>query len=59
MNAERAATLRERQAAEERLEHATHHIIIPLAREREVNHIAPLLDKLIQRRARELGNGKT
>lgn len=58
MNAERAATLRERQAAEERLEHARHHVIIPLAHEREVNHIAPLLTKLIQRKARELGDGR-
>lgn len=59
LNAERAATLRERQAAEDRLAHAERHVILPLAREREENHIAPLLNALIERRARQLWDGKS
>jgi hypothetical protein len=54
---DRASTARELQAAEERLEHDTVHTIIPLGELRQENHIAPRLDRLIQKRARELRDG--
>lgn len=51
---DREQTRREREAAEARLAHATEHVIVPLSRLRDENHIVPLLDRLIQRKAREL-----
>jgi hypothetical protein len=55
MRAERADTARELEAAEQRLEHAREHVIIPLAELRQENHVAPRLNRLIQRKAREIG----
>jgi hypothetical protein len=55
VRADRAGTARELQAAEERLEHARTHVITPLSELRQENHIAPRLDRLIRRKAREIG----
>lgn len=54
---DRAETKRELDAAEQRLEHAQEHVIIPLRDLRQENHIAPRLNMLISRRARELRDG--
>lgn len=54
---DRAGTARELQAAEARLAHDRVHTIIPLGELRRENHIAPRLDMLIQKRARELRDG--
>ena len=40
-----------REAAEQRLAHAEEHVIRPLRKMREENHIGPLISELIQRRA--------
>lgn len=58
MQAQRAATQRELEAARARLEHDETHVIIPLRSLRAENHVAPRLNKLIQRRAREMGEGR-
>lgn len=42
---------RARQQAEELLRHDREHVIIPLREIRETNHIGPLIDALIQRKA--------
>lgn len=42
---------RERRRAEERLRHDEEHVIIPLREIRETNHIGPLINALIQRKA--------
>jgi hypothetical protein len=58
MKAERAATAEELQAAEDRLEHARENVIIPLSQLRKENHVAPRLNELIQRKAREIGGNQ-
>ena len=42
---------RERQRAEERLRHEHEHLTVPLREIRETNHIGPLINALIQRKA--------
>jgi hypothetical protein len=54
---DRAETKRELAAAEQRLAHDHEHVTLPLADLRKENHIAPRLNMLIQRRARELKDG--
>ena len=41
----------EREAAEKRLAHAEEHVIAPLRKLRDENHVSDLIEALIQRRA--------
>lgn len=51
VKADLAHARRERQAAEERLQHDQEHTIVPLREIRQENHIGPLINALIQRKA--------
>jgi hypothetical protein len=47
----------ERRQSEEQLRHDEEHVIIPLRRLRERNHIGPLIDELIRRKVEREGGG--
>lgn len=50
VSASTAHARKEREAAEERLRHAQEHVIIPLRRLREENHVSDIIRELIERR---------